>query len=394
MSRSLYAHPVFRLIIDHNPFFLLSAVSMLVACRLLLDAMALLPGEFGKLLMLIATLNVYELLLIGLAMLLLSRPACFRDVRILLILEALFLVDVTFLNSELYSANLTAGIATNVALFGLAALKVGAVRRIANLGDGRTIAFILGTIALLLFIPGVLAHWEKAQDGAITARTLYGFWWLAGAIPVAGAFLLPHGIARGGDPWDVAVRLAFVGLPFVSVMAHLCGASWVYDTGFTVANIAPVLLGVAVAAPRVLGLSYAEPARLLLPVLAIILSAATIKSGAGGWIDLNRFSPLHFATVSAGLVYLWHAWEFRRPVLAAMVCGAATLYLLKRLPRDVWRALEQFVLDVINVAAGLLPRTAMQWGLVTLFGAFALLGVGLAVSLKKPPMQPQPVPEK
>src|SRR6266699_1904355 len=90
--------PLLRLIVDRNPFFLLSAVSMFAGVRVIL-----------------AALNLYEALVIGLALFLITRRDQRRDGWILLSIEALFLVDLTLLNSELFTANLRWGTAINAA---------------------------------------------------------------------------------------------------------------------------------------------------------------------------------------------------------------------------------------------------------------------------------------
>ena len=51
---------------DNNPFYLLSAASMLLACLLLSNTTTWSPIAFSRLAGLIATLGVYELLLVGL----------------------------------------------------------------------------------------------------------------------------------------------------------------------------------------------------------------------------------------------------------------------------------------------------------------------------------------
>src|ERR1700674_4510991 len=53
---------VLRLLAEHHPFYLLSALCMLAGCYTLSHVLALEPGEIGKLLVLLATLNVYEAL--------------------------------------------------------------------------------------------------------------------------------------------------------------------------------------------------------------------------------------------------------------------------------------------------------------------------------------------
>ena len=108
-----------RFIADHNPFYLLSAVLMLLGCLLLSNTMTWSPIALRKLLILIATLNVYELLLVGLGLYLIVKRTIASDGLMLLALEALFIVDVGFLNSELYQESLPVGLAVNLGLLAL-----------------------------------------------------------------------------------------------------------------------------------------------------------------------------------------------------------------------------------------------------------------------------------
>jgi hypothetical protein len=85
---------LFRALADHNPFYLLSALFMLGGCYTLSRSLALGPGRTGSLLVLIGTLNVYEVLVIGLAILLMPRGGR-RDARILLFVEAVILLRST-----------------------------------------------------------------------------------------------------------------------------------------------------------------------------------------------------------------------------------------------------------------------------------------------------------
>src|SRR5580765_4984854 len=96
---------VARWIVDRNPFYLLSAVCMLFGCVALTNSSSWTSIRLNRLLILTATLNFYEVLLIGLAVFLIVHRKLRRDGMILLILEAFFLVDVTFLNSEIFSAD-------------------------------------------------------------------------------------------------------------------------------------------------------------------------------------------------------------------------------------------------------------------------------------------------
>src|SRR5260370_40610187 len=80
-----------RLIVDRNPFFLISAVCMFAGVRVILAAVNIAPGDLRRLLLLIGVLNVYEAAVIALALYLITRRKQGRDGRILLSTEALFL---------------------------------------------------------------------------------------------------------------------------------------------------------------------------------------------------------------------------------------------------------------------------------------------------------------
>src|SRR4051812_33335556 len=90
-----------RFIVDHNPFYLLSAVSMLAGCLALTNSLSWVSIAPSRLLTLIATLNLYEGLLIVIALFLITKRGLRRDGRMLLILQAFFLADFTFLNAEI-----------------------------------------------------------------------------------------------------------------------------------------------------------------------------------------------------------------------------------------------------------------------------------------------------
>ena len=94
---------------DNNPFYLLSAASMLLACLLLSNTTTWSPIAARKLVMLIVTLNLYELLIVALGLFLIVKRDHARDGLKLLCVEAVFLADVRFLNSELYTESLRLG---------------------------------------------------------------------------------------------------------------------------------------------------------------------------------------------------------------------------------------------------------------------------------------------
>ena len=120
--------------------------------------------------MLIGTLNLYELALIGLSLLLIHRGVL-RDGKILLILEAFFLVDVAFLNAEVVTANLRVGLAVNCVLLLLALVKLWAIMRAlgASLSPGRYL-FIAAQLTLSMALPCVM---RDIDHGAVPPIVFY-----------------------------------------------------------------------------------------------------------------------------------------------------------------------------------------------------------------------------
>src|SRR6266480_7437534 len=138
-----------RFIIDHNPCYLLSGAFMLLGCWLLNFALYTKAGDIQKLLLLLLIINLYEFLLIALGLTLIKHPAFKRDGRILLALEALFLVDVTFINGIISTIDFRIGLFINLALLILAAIKVHLILTHLRLPNpGRISFFILLQIFL------------------------------------------------------------------------------------------------------------------------------------------------------------------------------------------------------------------------------------------------------
>src|SRR3954452_15191615 len=120
-------------IIDHNPCYLLSGLFMLSGCWLLNFALYTKAGDVRNLLLLLLMINLYEFLLIALGLTLIRRIAFKRDGRILLALEAFFLIDITFTPGILSTIDQRIGLLVNAALLVAAATKVSLILRGLNL---------------------------------------------------------------------------------------------------------------------------------------------------------------------------------------------------------------------------------------------------------------------
>ena len=151
MAASSAGKSVFRFILQSNPFYLISACCMLAGCLALTNSLSWLSIPVPRLLTLIAALNLYEAALIGLAGYLVLRRGLRRDGMILLIIEAFFLIDITFLNAEIATQKSWIGIAVPVFSFGAAIVKLWAVMRILGLRQSPAqFAFVVIQAATIL----------------------------------------------------------------------------------------------------------------------------------------------------------------------------------------------------------------------------------------------------
>jgi hypothetical protein len=373
-------------LVHHNPFYLLSALCMVAACFALNQGLSPHAGEMTKLLALLGTLNLYEAILIALGLYLIRRRGIFRDGRTLLLIEAPFLFDLMFLNTEAGSASLGKGALVASIALAVALAKMGIVLRVLyGRLPGRAFGFIGGAMAALFLLPSGFKWME--HNGAVRAVHFYLAWCIVGLLLAAWEMLgrlgsaapIPNeqGIGR-------TIRRLYMVIPLVSLAAHLGMLHWVYRVDFAPANLAPVLLGLAIAA-GVLETSAAQALRIVLPALAMLLSLgepALFHTPLFGRVQLT---PAMVAIASAYLVYVY-SFFFSRAIY--FVGGAIAVGLALALGPTfaqaragfefAWRWTSELIDDH-------LPRTALQWGLAALAGAFGFLGIGAAVSLRKPP---------
>jgi hypothetical protein len=372
-----------RLFVDYNPFYLLSALCMLFGLFSLNDSLDYSPLPLRNLLWLILILNIYELMLVALGIFL-ARRGLMRDAGMLFVLEAVFLVDAGFLNSEVFARNFQLGMLINVALLGLAAVKVGFVfigLRVSLL-DGRY-ALILVQMLILLAAPGMLKYAFEHNRSVLSPRALYAVWWVVGMIPIA-YLLLMRKLEHYRFPGIVGV---FVLLPFVSILAHLCTSNWVYHVRWHHGNISPLLLGLAVSIGasdwHVRNVTARMRLQLLLPLLAIALAMPS-RSGLSFEIDQTIMTPLRLTLLASVLVYIHGLLLHRHPYFGMAgticLCAAGLGESPAAMTQNVVRAGDKGVSAVWK----LVPRTLAQWGAVSVVTSFVLLGAGMIVSLIRP----------
>jgi hypothetical protein len=364
---------------DHNPCLLLSTVLMLLGCYLVSSALRDQSANL-KMLALLGVMNLYEACIIPLGLVLIRRTrGTARDGWWLVLFETLFLVNATFINPD-FGAGWA--IPLNLALWALACGKAAVLLRGLKIGLSlRTFGFMAFQLGIIYALPVFFALTKV--DGMESPRLMYCLWWLVGLLP-----LIYDLLARAGRPhpqWDLVqnvIRRVYLIAPWIMLVAHLGFSHWAHHSDFHLADVAPPLLGLAIAARRV-----ALPAELRrlargIPAMALLL---TLLAAPGDlqWLLLLPFGhaghvlvPAHFTLVATVLTYgyMGTAFQFLCTVLTVVLVGTA--WMLGTWIIAALRAIIRFLID-------LLPTTAYAWGVLAIFGAFALLGVGTYLSLRR-----------
>ena len=168
----------------HNPFYLLSALSMLFGCFGLVQVIGVTTGGTTSLLILIGVLQAYECLVVGLGSYLIRSGRAPRDGRILFLLELVFLVDATYLLTELSAAVPALGAMMALAVCGLGIVKTGVMLHALGLRVRlRGIAFVSLQLGLLLGSPPLAA--VLADQGRLSPTGCNSHTDTAGSLPTA-----------------------------------------------------------------------------------------------------------------------------------------------------------------------------------------------------------------
>ena len=380
-----------QFLVHKNPFYLLSALSMIAGCFAINSDLSPHAGELGKLLCLLAILNGYEAIVIALGLYLIKKRKIIRDGRTLLLIEAPFLVDLIFLNAEAGSVAFHTGIILNLVALFLALLKAAIVLRVLNGRISRAdSAFIAAELATLFMLPSAFKWLE--HRGAITSTHFYFAWCVVGLLLISYE-VFGRWFGRGDEMKPGVgrtIRHLYVALPIVSLIAHLGMLHWVYGVDFVAADFSPIFLGAAVAAHRIVPNAIAPRAMAL--VMAALLSANQPELFEihlmGKWI----LTPGLLMT-AAGYLAFAYTLRFRQAIYFLFAGFSIVMF--------IWTAPMMLQLALIcrdGIRKGLmmlqdaLPKTAFQWGITALTGAFAFLALGAALSLRHAPQEEAPAP--
>jgi hypothetical protein len=392
-STTLTPQPfLLRSIIRHNPFYLLSAACMLGGCLALTNSLSWSPINLRKLIILMATLNIYELLLVGLAVFLIRMKIVRGDAIKLLLLESLFIVDVAFLNSEVFAQHFSVGLIVNLIVSVLVFVKLAVIFRALRIPlASEPFVLILFELTLLLATPGVFKFVSDRSNGKLPELAVYAAWWGIAAIPVLYVMLM-HWRAVKLSEWAPAlvsnrvVIGALIALPLVSLIAHVSTANWVYKARWFPSNVAPLMLGLAIALGtydrHVINLTFRIRAQILLPIIAIILSL-----GSPPQLDFTIFgiylTPLRLVFATATLVYVQGYWFHRHAYFAWAACICIVLGGLGATRTMIMNNLSLLAHQSKETSSKLIPDNQTQWGVLAVTASFVLLVLGALVSLLK-----------
>jgi hypothetical protein len=386
-----------RFLTEHNPFYLLSAACMLASCLALTNSLSWTSITRSRLLTLIVTLNFYEAALLAIALFLIVRRNLRRDGRILLLLQAFFLADFSFLNAEIATLDVRTGLLVNVCLFLLAAIKIGSVIRVLRPSfSALQFAFVLLQLAILFGMP-IALRWQDANRGILGPRQLYAVWWIIGLLPAAYELLSrldrPR-IASVAPDAQAAPTGAYVSLPFVSLLVHIGILHWVYRVDYVAAHAGPLLLGLAVvlnrfSPTRLVPRKDLLLLRLLLPAAAVMVSwNSRMAFSTGLRYPALVLTPANLTLVGAFLVYVY---SFLLPhARLALAAGAAAgfAYVFGPSWQQVTTTTQTSWDKTTSLIERLMPKTLADWGAIGLVASFAFLAVGLWLSLRKSPDLP------
>lgn len=364
-----------------NPFYLLSALFMLLGCFALSHHLTLVPGQWKPLLILMGVLQIYEFFLLGLARLLNRRAHARTDSTTLLLLVVMFLVDVTHLNAELAASNPWVAPWVALGLHGLAAVKLVFLREALGLRSRRALAVALAQLGVLLYLPGAAStfYFTDAKLRALGAGPevlpllLYGLWWLVGCIPIAFVWT-DRKPERGASPGALGIARAALLLPFGSIVLHFLSLHWLYDLAFPASYATPLLLGASTYAAFTF-VRKNDPLRFLLqwvaPVFALLFSLYGADLAAIPWNGFELvITPFRVALAGLAVVWFLHRELDRDNAFGWAAAGSLLMAFSGHAPGTM-----------VKNWASVVPETGMELGIASILVAFAFLALGLAKSL-------------
>jgi hypothetical protein len=388
------ARGLLRGIVDHNPFFLVSGVLMLAGCFMINGSAHDDPNVVWPVVGLVTVFNIYEFMIIGLAVYLARTRRFYRDAGFLLLLEVLLLCDVSLAYNELLLKSLPIGMVVSAMAVALVGMKLLIIDRGLGLRCTKAGAWMVILLIVLLFVlPGVFR--ELIDKDLIHEWHYYAAWWVLAALPPAVSLTQPwfRGRRRLGRSGMDRLRNWIVGLliviPYVSLLLHLRAAYYVDDRPFYLYNLAPVVLGLTAmwiyTRSHKMPVQHAVSTACFAGAAAVLLSLSYPGAVVAPMIppDSLIFSPLRLVLVMTALLmtYAWWwrgAWMCLPPAVGLLVAAGMghSVYSITGTIRDMLQRSR-------STGSDLTPDTMFGWGVLAVIGSFAFLVIGAAISLAK-----------
>ena len=359
-----------------NPFYALSASAMLLGCWLLSEALHLQAGQIGGLLLLMAVLQVYEGLLVGLGAWLVRTGRAPRDGVTVLVLETVFLVDAPLLAAECVTADARVGTwcrrPPGGPGRGQARLGAGAPLRASC--RGRRPGCSASRRPSSSRCPCSRPTWRGAR--AFGPPALYGLWWATLLLPLAQRALLRE---TGAAAEASRAHAAWTWVPAAMALLHLWAVGYIHAI--------PLPAGL----PRALpprprrdrrprpGGPPGRPAGRRPPRLARAGRLAGLRPSRAGRA-FRLAAPSH--PVRRGDRVGLPRVARPRAVAGRARGGQRRRGASSARPHRTWRGAWAGCCGFLD---SLLPRDAFGWGLLTVIAAFVLLGAGARRSLEERP---------
>lgn len=377
-----------------NPFYVLSAFSMLASCDALEYDFMIGPESLGQILRPLAALQLYELLVVATAIVLVRSGRAHRDARMLVLIEVPFLVDVTYFLGEAAAFSPRAG----AWLAGAALLAAVAKLAVVNVGMGLTWrrgerAHFGVLLAMLHALPPLMMR--AIGSHSLHPLVLHAAWWAVAAVLASKPdhLLTRHVDAAHdlGHSVEALFRRALLAALTLSLIGHLAVLHFVHDVPYFRGNAAPLLLGLATLLTRERFASVSPRLRrgliLILPLAAVALNLAMPRSVLRPLPALGELSisPYWLAIVASAAVYVLAFLRVGTTTFLSAALAAAMFAAAGQTPGEAIDTVLTRLFALLDAGGRAMPTTLGEWGVIGLFAAFALLAIGIRTSLRVRP---------
>lgn len=306
-----------RYLVKENSAYLFSGFCMLYGVYLLMGSAAgtaersILPD-----LTLLGTMKVYEVLVTLFAVLVFRRLRIENDGLLLGAIAVVLYLDPTLFNTRFHAAGTWTGLAVNGACLAVAVGGLALLTRVGGLpitfAGARGVA--VGAAGIYLTAGLLDSEFSPALRTAAPSQDhLYYLLWFA---PLATALAARKWFEPEVEPRQMRhhyLNAVLTYAPFLLLVRHLYMMEGVYETRSFAANLAPVLLGVAVLLDKTVTSLRARVPLVMVAFGWAAMLLSTDSSPAARFVTGNvTLTPVHLMAVLNLTGALWLFWDTGR----------------------------------------------------------------------------------